>query len=280
MTAWIHYPDTWPAALLPWTLLALDGLARGPARRIRRERSRPSSSCSSADTPRRSSSWRSPARVLRGRAARRAGSRGARFGSRAWGRAAAAALLALGLTGAYTLPAALALARSERSVHVARAIASAHPTLSARELLAAADLLGRLAVLADPGGAGQSARPGQVRAVLLRGPRQRLRRRPRRGLRARELLPPARAALDRLGPRRAGRGSPLSALVSAAGLPPARHAGPAGDRAAPDDQPRELRRRAAPRVARGLGVRLRSARREPRGPRASASLSRSPGSVS
>src|SRR5262249_50412353 len=31
LTAWIHSPDTWPAALLPWTLLALDRLARGTA---------------------------------------------------------------------------------------------------------------------------------------------------------------------------------------------------------------------------------------------------------
>src|SRR4029450_3951509 len=51
------------------------------------------------------------------------------------GKAAAASLLALGLTGVYAVPAAFALTKSERSAHVAKAIDGAHPTFSPREIL-------------------------------------------------------------------------------------------------------------------------------------------------
>ena len=29
MTTWMHFPHTWPVALLPWTLVALERVARG-----------------------------------------------------------------------------------------------------------------------------------------------------------------------------------------------------------------------------------------------------------
>ena len=133
MTAWIHFPDTWPAALLPWCLAALDRLARGL----------------------RGGFFATVAAVfllllggypeteLFVAAAGAAFFLGALLGEpipprRRLGRlgsAAAAAVLALGLTAAYSLPAAIALAHSERSAHVAAAIASSRPSFSARDVV-------------------------------------------------------------------------------------------------------------------------------------------------
>ena len=58
ITAWMHFPHTWPLALLPFALLALEGSPAGSAAASRRRRS--SSPCfSSAAIRRASSSWRS-----------------------------------------------------------------------------------------------------------------------------------------------------------------------------------------------------------------------------
>lgn len=133
MTAWIHYPDTWPAALLPWTLLALDRLARGERGGFL-------------------ATFGAVFLLLLGGYPETelfVAVAGAAFfvgvllsqplpAARRWsrlGEAAAAALLALGLTGVYTLPAAFALTNSERSAQVAKAIDATHPTFSARAFL-------------------------------------------------------------------------------------------------------------------------------------------------
>ena len=58
-------------------------------------------------------------------------------------------------------------------------------------------------------------------------------------------------------------GSRCTALVSAARVSPARCTGSAGHRRAPDDQPRQLHRRALAGVARRLGMGLARARRTP-----------------
>ncbi|HEY2797044.1 MAG TPA: hypothetical protein VGK26_04080, partial [Thermoanaerobaculia bacterium] len=133
MTAWIHYPDTWPAALLPWTLVALDRLARGlrggffataGAVFLLLLGGYPETEFFVAVA-----GAAFFVGVLLGEpipASRRA----ARLGS-----AAAAAILALGLTAAYTLPAAFALTRSERSAHVAAAIAISRPSFAAGDLV-------------------------------------------------------------------------------------------------------------------------------------------------
>ncbi|HEY1253076.1 MAG TPA: hypothetical protein VGH97_17985 [Thermoanaerobaculia bacterium] len=133
MTAWIHYPDTWPAALLPWTLLALDRLARGAAGGFLATTAAvfflllggyPETELFVAAA----GAVLFLGVLLGERLERR--ERLARLG-----RAAAASILALGLTAAYTVPAAIALSRSERSAHVAAAIAGSHPTLSARDFV-------------------------------------------------------------------------------------------------------------------------------------------------
>ena len=133
MTAWMHFPDTWPSALLPWSLLALDRLARGlPGGFL--------------------ATLSAVFLLLLGGYPETeffvavAGAcfflivlTGQRLVSSAalkrFGLAVAAALLALGLTGAYTLPATLALVRSERSEHVARALEASRPTMQVREFL-------------------------------------------------------------------------------------------------------------------------------------------------
>ncbi len=133
MTAWIHFPDTWPAALLPWVLVALDRLARGLSGGFRGTLfgvlllllgGYPETEFFVAVAGTAFFLF-----VLRGERLAFRDQRG-RLGA-----AIAAALLALGLTGAYTLPATLALARSERSFQVARSLESARPTLRAGEVL-------------------------------------------------------------------------------------------------------------------------------------------------
>lgn len=133
MTAWIHYPDTWPAALLPWTLFALDRLARGLRGGFAAVLSTVFLLLLGGYPE--TEFFVAVAGVAYFAVALLGEPVGAAVRLSRLGRAAAAALLALGLTGAYTLPAALALARSERSAHVAKAIASAHPTLAAKEIL-------------------------------------------------------------------------------------------------------------------------------------------------
>jgi hypothetical protein len=133
MTAWIHYPDTWPAAVLPWCLWALERLARGlPGGFL--------------------ATLAGVVLLLLGgypETELYVAVAGAIFflavlgreqvdAARRWkrlGLAAAAALLALGATPPYTRPAGLALARSERSAHVARALETARPALSAKDFL-------------------------------------------------------------------------------------------------------------------------------------------------
>ncbi len=133
MTAWMHFPDTWPAALLPWVLTALDRLARGLSGGF-------------------------PATLLGILLLLLGGYPETEFfvavagavfflfvlkGERLTlqnrlgrlGTAIAAALLALGLTGAYTLPATLALVRSERSFQVARSLATPRPAFRPGEIL-------------------------------------------------------------------------------------------------------------------------------------------------
>ncbi len=122
---WMHFPHTWPVAMLPFTLSALDRTARGEAGGFR-------------------ATWISVLLLLLGGypetellaavfgaayfAAVATSQRVApRERLRRLGRAAGASLLALGLTAAYTLPAAQALARSERSARVSRTQAPPAP---------------------------------------------------------------------------------------------------------------------------------------------------------
>ncbi len=133
MTAWIHYPDTWPAALLPWTLFALGRLAHG-------ERDGFLGTVCAVFLLLLGGYPETEFYVAVAGAAFFAGallvqplSPAARWSC--LGKAAAASLLALGLTGVYAVPAAFALTKSERSAHVAKAIDGTHPTFSPRELL-------------------------------------------------------------------------------------------------------------------------------------------------
>ena len=133
MTAWMHFPLTWPLSLLPLTLLALDKVARG-------ERGGFAATvavvalllfggypegeffvalCGVAFFF-----------VLLGSRPDPPGQ-----GLRRLGLAAAAALLGLGVTAVFTLPAAIAIGRSERSVQVARGTHRLRPTLVARDFL-------------------------------------------------------------------------------------------------------------------------------------------------
>jgi len=131
---WMHFPHTWPVALLPWTLVALDLVARGDrggfaatvaAVALLLSGGYPETEflaavCGAAYFA---------AVVLAGPS-----TPGERL--RRLGMAAAASVLALGLTAAYTLPATAALLRSERSAQVARASAAAEPLrLQARDFL-------------------------------------------------------------------------------------------------------------------------------------------------
>ncbi|MEP6993176.1 MAG: YfhO family protein [Acidobacteriota bacterium] len=133
MTAWIHYPDTWPAALLPWTLVALERLARGL----------PGGFLGTVAVVFLLLLGGYPETeffvALAGAVFFLFALGGQRVSmaqrSRRAGLSVAGALLALALTGAYTLPAALTLVHSERSVQVARSIANAGPTFQAGDLL-------------------------------------------------------------------------------------------------------------------------------------------------
>ena len=133
MTAWMHFPHTWPLALLPFVLLALERLARGERRGF----------ASTAGVVALLLCGGYPEgeffAALCGCAfflallASRDVSAFEKF--RRFGLAAAASLLGLGLTAAYTLPATLAIARGERSVQVARGTRGLGPALSARDFL-------------------------------------------------------------------------------------------------------------------------------------------------
>jgi Bacterial membrane protein YfhO len=124
---WMDFPETYPVALLPWALLAMDRLACaeggafGPAVLV-------------------------IALLLLGGhpenelyvalatvavfALRLAGEPvAAREKALRAGKAAAAALLAVGLTAAYTVPVAIAISRSERSAQAAAALAGRRPSL-------------------------------------------------------------------------------------------------------------------------------------------------------
>ena len=133
MTTWIHFPHTWPLALLPFALLALERIARGE---------RGGFAATAAVV----------ALLLLGGypegeffvalcgiafflalLVSRPVSAGQRL--RRLGLASAAALLGLGVTAAYTLPVTLAIVRSERSVRVARWTRNLHPTLAARDFI-------------------------------------------------------------------------------------------------------------------------------------------------
>ena len=122
-TAWMHFPHTWPIALLPFTLLCLEGLARGEAHGFRR-------------------TLAVVFLLLLGGYPEGeffvAVAGGAFFLAvlfrqrvppserlRRLGLAAGASILALGLSAVYTLPAGIAIARSERSVQVARSMPAA-----------------------------------------------------------------------------------------------------------------------------------------------------------
>ncbi len=133
MTAWMHFPHTWPLALLPFALLALEKIARG-------ERGGFAATTAVVGL------------LLFGGypegeffvalcgasfflAVLAAGGVPAREKLRRFGLAAAASMLGLGLTAVYTLPATIALARGERSVQVARGTQGLQPTLAARDFL-------------------------------------------------------------------------------------------------------------------------------------------------
>ncbi len=112
-TCWMHFPHTWPVALFPWTLVALERLARGESGGFAATLiavfllllgGYPEGELYVALA----GVAFFGALLLRARV-------GAREGARRLGLAAAASLLALGMTAAYTLPASLALAGSERS---------------------------------------------------------------------------------------------------------------------------------------------------------------------
>lgn len=118
LTCWMHFPHTWPVALFPWTLVALERLARG-------ERGGFRATLIAVfllllgGYPEGEFYVALASGVFFGAVLIRAG-RGARESARQFGLAAAASLLALGMTAVYTLPASLALAGSERSQLVDR----------------------------------------------------------------------------------------------------------------------------------------------------------------
>jgi len=128
---WMHFPHTWPVALLPFALLALDRVARGQPRGFAATivvvtlllmGGYPETEFLVAL----GGAVYFAARIFSERIG--AAERWLRFG-----RAAGASLLALGLTAAYTLPAALTIVRGQRSVQVARSIGEL-PTLSMRDV--------------------------------------------------------------------------------------------------------------------------------------------------
>ncbi len=135
MTAWMHFPHTWPLSLLPFVLLALERLARG-------ERLGFAATagvvalllCGGYPEGEFFAALCGCAFFLAVLVSRDVP---ALEKLRRLGLAAAASLLGLGLTAAYTLPATLAIARGERSVQVARGTRGLDPALSARDFLRA-----------------------------------------------------------------------------------------------------------------------------------------------
>ena len=133
MTTWIHFPHTWPLALLPFALLALERIARGERGGFAATAAVVAlllfggypegeffvALCGIA--------------FLVALLASLPVSAGQRL--RRLGLTVAAALLGLGVTAVYTLPVTLAVVRSERSVRVARWARTLHPTLSARDFV-------------------------------------------------------------------------------------------------------------------------------------------------
>jgi hypothetical protein len=134
MTGWMHFPHTWPLSLLPWTLLALSRVARG----------RPGGFFAAfaavlalllGGYPEAEFYVALATAVFFVAVLVRAGA-GWREASRRFGIAAAASLLALGLTAAYNLPAFHALAGSERARLADRgSLAAPAPPLTARDLV-------------------------------------------------------------------------------------------------------------------------------------------------
>lgn len=124
-TAWMHFPLTWPVALLPWVLLALERLARGRRRGFAATLAvvillllggYPEGELLVAGA----GAGYFAALLSVEPAARRER-------LRRLGLAVGASLLALGVTAAYVLPAAIAIMRSERSAAVARGSGAVPP---------------------------------------------------------------------------------------------------------------------------------------------------------
>ena len=133
MTAWMHFPHTWPLAILPFALLALERVARG-------ERGGFAATtavvalllCGGYPEGEFFVALCGCAFFLSVLLAR---PEPARERLRRAGLAGAASLLGLGLTAAYALPATIAIARGERSVQVARGTPALDPRLSARDFV-------------------------------------------------------------------------------------------------------------------------------------------------
>lgn len=133
-TCWMHFPHTWPIALLPWALTALDRVSRG-------ERGGFVATLTAVfllllgGYPEGELYVAVTGAVFVALVVLSA-SIGAGERARRLGLAAAASLLALGLTAAYTLPAALAVARGERARQADRgALAVPAPPISAGDFL-------------------------------------------------------------------------------------------------------------------------------------------------
>jgi hypothetical protein len=124
---WMNFPQIYPAALLPWAVLALDrvacgeGNAFGPAVLV-------IALLLLGDHP--ENEFYVALATVAVFALRLAGEPvAAREKAARAGQAAAAAFLAVGLTAAYTVPIAIAISRSERSAQAAVALAGQRPSL-------------------------------------------------------------------------------------------------------------------------------------------------------
>lgn len=132
-TMWMHFPQPWAHAFFPWALLALERIARGERGGFRWTFSvvlllllggYPEGEFFVALF----GAVFFATALLRSRAT-------ADERLRRVGLAAAASILALGLTAAYTLPATIAIIRGERSVQVTRGTRALDPTFSPRDFL-------------------------------------------------------------------------------------------------------------------------------------------------
>lgn len=133
-TAWMHFPQTWPQALLPWALWALDRVARGERGGFRASLGVVALLLAGGYPE--GELFTAVAGVVYFAAVLLSQKTDAATRWRRLGIASAASLLALGLTAAYTLPATIAIARGERSVQAARGSAAAAPEkLAARDFL-------------------------------------------------------------------------------------------------------------------------------------------------